>query len=285
MTALLEVSDLVKHFTVGRGIVRAVEGVSFSIERGETLGLVGESGCGKSTAGRCVLQLYTPTAGEVRFRGQELGALGPNELQHLRTQMQIIFQDPYSSLNPRMTAGQIVSEPLTVHKLAGSRAALHERIDELFTIAMGILGLGERQRVRLFLRRDQLDRFVDCLVCIPRDRFNTENRERVGRILMEEFAGSHLDWTVQLTESLLARVHYIIHCPDKVPAKYDVDEVEARLVQATRAWTDDLRDALIDEFGEQRGRRMYKRYERAFPPGYRSDWLARSAVADISADD
>src|SRR5436305_7942864 len=147
---------------------------------------------------------------------------------------------------------------------------------------MGILALGERQRVRLFVRRDQLDRFVACLVCIPRDRFNTENRERVGRILLEEFGGSHLDWTLQLSESLLVRVYYIVHCPDGVPTDYDVAEIESRMVVATRAWTDDLRDAVIEEHGEEDGLRIFRRYEQAFPPGYRSDWVARSAVVDIS---
>ncbi len=154
--------------------------------------------------------------------------------------------------------------------------------DDLFSISIGILGLGERQRVRLFVWRDQLDRFVECLACIPRDRFNTENRERVGRILIEEFGGSHLDWTLQLSESLLARVRYIIYCPDGVPDHYDVAEIEARLVQSTRAWTDDLRAALIEEHGEEQGIRTYRRYERAFPPAYRSDWVARSAVVDIA---
>ena len=154
--------------------------------------------------------------------------------------------------------------------------------DELFDISMGVLGLGERQRVRLFVRRDQLDRFVACLVCIPRDRFNTENRERVGRILLEGFGGTHLDWTLQLSESLLVRVHYIVHCPDGVAPDYDVAEIESRMVVATRAWSDDLRDALIEEHGEEGGLRVYKRYERAFPPGYRSDWVARSAVVDIA---
>jgi glutamate dehydrogenase len=153
--------------------------------------------------------------------------------------------------------------------------------DELFEVAMGILGLGERQRVRLFVRRDPLDRFVECLVTIPRDRFNTENRERVGRILLEAFGGSHLDWTLQLSESVLVRVLYIVHCPDGVPERYDVGELEARLASATRAWTDDLRATLIDVKGEDRGVKLYRRYESAFPPAYRSDWPARSAVSDI----
>ncbi len=153
---------------------------------------------------------------------------------------------------------------------------------ELFEIAMRMLGLGERQRVRLFLRHDQLDRFIACLVTIPRDRFNTENREKVGRILLETFNGTHMDWSLQLSESVLARVYYIVHTPDGVPTDYDLFEIEDRLVKATRAWGDDLRAALIAEHGEQKGLKLLKRYEDAFPPGYRSDWEPRSAVADIT---
>jgi glutamate dehydrogenase len=152
---------------------------------------------------------------------------------------------------------------------------------ELFDIAMGILGLGERQRVRLFVRRDPLDRFVECLVTIPRDRFNTENRERVAAILLDAFGAKHLDWTLQLSESVLARVLYVLHTPDGPPDKYDVEEIESRLVDATRAWTDDLRAALVDEHGEDRGLKLARRYERAFPPAYRADWPAHFAVSDV----
>ena len=154
--------------------------------------------------------------------------------------------------------------------------------EDLFHVAIGILGLGERQRLRLFTWRDPLDRFVECLVCIPRDRFNTENRERVGRILLDALGGVALDWTLQLSESRLARVHYIIRCAEGPPADYDVATIEARLVQAVRAWTDDLRDALLEEQGEEEGNKLFRRYERAFPPGYQADWVARSAVADIN---
>jgi glutamate dehydrogenase len=154
--------------------------------------------------------------------------------------------------------------------------------EELFGVAIGILGLGERQRLRLFMWRDPLDRFVECLVCIPRDRFNTENRERVGRILLDALKGVALDWTLQLSESRLVRVHYIIRCGEQPAGDYDAATIEARLTQAVRAWTDDLRDALLDDHGEEEGTRLFKRYERAFPPGYQADWVARSAVADIA---
>ena len=101
--------------------MRAVDGVSFTIRRGETLGLVGESGCGKTTTGRCILQLERPTSGSIRFEGQELTTLGLEALRPVRRRMQVIFQDPYSSLNPRMTVGQIVGEPLAVHGLVARR--------------------------------------------------------------------------------------------------------------------------------------------------------------------
>ena len=123
---VLEVSGLVKHFPITRGVVRrklvglvrAVEDVSFEIARGETLALVGESGCGKSTTGRLVLRLMDPTAGSVRFKGEEIAGLDKQTLRRMRRHMQIIFQDPYASLNPRMTVGQMLEEPLALHGLA-----------------------------------------------------------------------------------------------------------------------------------------------------------------------
>ena len=137
---LLEVRNLVKHFEVTggvlggrRGVVRAVDGVSFSIRRGETLGLVGESGCGKTTTGRCVLQLERPTSGEVLFEGRDLTTLGPSGLRAVRRHIQVIFQDPYSSLNPRMTVGQIIAEPLAVHGIVKSASARRDRVRELLT--------------------------------------------------------------------------------------------------------------------------------------------------------
>jgi len=111
--------------------VHAVDGVSFDIGKGETLGLVGESGCGKSTTGRCILRLIEPTAGEVWFEGADVTRMGHDALQKLRRDMQIIFQDPYASLNPRLTVGAIIGEALQIHKLAASRKAMEERVVEL----------------------------------------------------------------------------------------------------------------------------------------------------------
>src|SRR5215467_1986755 len=126
------------HFPLRRGLfsrtagwVRAVDGVSFSIREGETLGLVGESGCGKSTTGRCILRIIEPTAGEVIFDDRNVTTLDKRALRHLRRDMQIIFQDPYASLNPRMTVGSIIGEALVIHKLAKTRKEREERVIHL----------------------------------------------------------------------------------------------------------------------------------------------------------
>ncbi|MDQ1300202.1 MAG: oligopeptide transport system ATP-binding protein [Chloroflexota bacterium] len=137
---LLEVKGLTMWFPIFRGIlqrhvadVKAVDGINFHVYRGETLGLVGESGCGKSTTGRAILQLYRPTSGQVLFQGQDLVKLKDNDLRPMRRQMQMIFQDPYASLNPRMTVGSIVSEPLEVHNI-GNKTERLERVRELLRV-------------------------------------------------------------------------------------------------------------------------------------------------------
>jgi oligopeptide/dipeptide ABC transporter ATP-binding protein len=133
-SSLVEIRDLKKYFPAAHGqLVRAVDGVSFSIERGETLGLVGESGCGKTTVGRCLLRLVEPTGGEIRFDGQNMLALSRREMRALRRRMQIIFQDPYSSLNPRLTVGEIIAEPLIVHGVS-NRQARRERAAALLRV-------------------------------------------------------------------------------------------------------------------------------------------------------
>ena len=139
---LLDVRDLKMYFPVTQGIIlqkkiadiKAVDGVSFHIKKGETLGLVGESGCGKTTTGRVILQLYRPTAGEVMFEGTDLVKLKSREMRAYRQRMQIIFQDPYGSLNPRMTAGGIIGEPMTIHGTVQNRKERQEQVEELLQV-------------------------------------------------------------------------------------------------------------------------------------------------------
>jgi oligopeptide transport system ATP-binding protein len=139
---LIEVKDLKMHFPVTKGIVlrrkvgdvKAVDGLTFSIRKGETLGLVGESGCGKSTTGRALIQLYKPTSGEVLFHGTDLTKLGAEQMRQMRRKVQMIFQDPYASLNPRMTVGDIIAEPIMVHNLRQGKEAVRARVQELLKI-------------------------------------------------------------------------------------------------------------------------------------------------------
>ncbi|HEY8461715.1 MAG TPA: dipeptide ABC transporter ATP-binding protein [Blastocatellia bacterium] len=131
---LVEIKNLKKYFPVAhKQVVRAVDDVSFTINRGETLGLVGESGCGKTTVGRCILRLIEPTSGEIRFEGRDLLKLDRGEMRAIRRRMQIIFQDPYSSLNPRMKIGSIVAEPLEIHRV-GDRRERKDRVAELLRV-------------------------------------------------------------------------------------------------------------------------------------------------------
>ncbi|KPL82494.1 peptide ABC transporter substrate-binding protein [Thermanaerothrix daxensis] len=138
---LVRVENLVKHFPITRGIiiqrqvgaVHAVDGLTFDIYKGETLGLVGESGCGKSTTGRTILQLYRPTSGSVHFEGVDLVKLKGEDLRRMRRRMQMIFQDPYASLNPRMTVGEIIGEPLIIHNVARGRE-VQERVEHLLEL-------------------------------------------------------------------------------------------------------------------------------------------------------
>ncbi len=190
MTApLLEARGLVKHFAVTRGLagrkvfVRAVDGIDFAVGAGETLGLVGESGCGKTTAGRLVLRLIEPTAGEVRFEGEDLGRLDRKALLARRRSFQIIFQDPFASLNPRMTVAEIVGRPMEIHGIA-RRAERDDRVAELLE-AVG-------------LRRDQLGRY-------PHE-FSGGQRQRIGiaraiatrpRLIVADEPTSALDVSVQ----------------------------------------------------------------------------------------
>ncbi len=177
---LLRVNGLVKHFPVTEGIVvkravaqvKAVDGISFHVNRGETLGLVGESGCGKSTTGRCILQLDRPTAGEIIYDGVDLTQLEAAELNRLRERIQVIFQDPYSSLNPRMKVGDIIGEPMQVHKIEPDRQKRRDRVAELLHVC-GLnpmmadrypheMSGGQRQRVGIARALSMRPEFIIC---------------------------------------------------------------------------------------------------------------------------
>jgi len=154
--ALLTVKDLKMHFPFAegglfsrkKGAIRAVDGISFSVKKGETLGLVGESGCGKSTAARAIAQLYTPTSGSVRFKGMELAGCSRHTLMQARKDMQMVFQDPYASLNPRMTAGNIIAEPMRILTQRGILSYTKQEIDDRVEVLMEKVGLSRFFRNR-----------------------------------------------------------------------------------------------------------------------------------------
>lgn len=168
---LLQIRNLKKYFKVGNRLLKAVNNFTLDINEGETIGLVGESGCGKSTAGRTILRLYEPTEGEVLYKGQNIYHLSGSEMKKIRRQMQIIFQDPYASLNPRMTVEDIIGEPLDIHNLASGKKR-HERVQEL----LELVGLssehmsrfphefsgGQRQRIGIARALAVEPRFIIC---------------------------------------------------------------------------------------------------------------------------
>lgn len=170
---LIEVEGLKKYFNVGKGkVLKAVDNISFNIREGETLGMVGESGCGKTTAGRTVLRLYEPTAGSVRYNGTDIYKLSSGKMKAMRRDMQMIFQDPYASLNPRFTVQDIIGEALDIHGMAGSRAERKKRIEEL----LDMVGLnhdhatryphefsgGQRQRIGIARSLAVNPKFIVC---------------------------------------------------------------------------------------------------------------------------
>jgi len=152
---------------------------------------------------------------------------------------------------------------------------------ELFDISMGILGLQERQQIKLFTRRDNYGRFYSCLVYVPRDRYNREVRIRIQNIFLEAFNGTDVEFNTYFSDSVLARIHYLIQTEPGVELGITNKELEKKIIDAARSWQDDLRDALIEKFGEEKGNRYFRRYSNAFPSGYQDDFPARAAAFDI----
>ncbi len=168
---LVEVKQLSKHYSLKGKMLRALEGISFAIASGETLGLVGESGCGKSTTGRCLLRLENPTAGQITYQGKDLAVMTPQEIRAFRQQAQMIFQDPYASLNPRMTAGEIIAEPLRIHQLVPDQDISKEvsRLLDLVGLSQSSMmrfphefSGGQRQRIGIARALAMRPRFIVC---------------------------------------------------------------------------------------------------------------------------
>jgi glutamate dehydrogenase len=221
---------------------------------------------GKVLGERRFLGLYTHTAYHA----------SPQEIPMLRRKYDAVLRQaafPHDSHNEKALREILEDYP---------RDELFQiSVDDLFRISMGILHLGARQVLRLFVRRDTFDRFVSCLVFVPRDRFNTENRRRIEQILRRATGARSIDYSTRVSESVLVRLHFLAYAePGELP-DLNEREIESLMVAATRSWGDDLQEALIAEHGEEQGMRLRRRYGDAFPAAYRADWVPRSAVADI----
>lgn len=153
--------------------------------------------------------------------------------------------------------------------------------EELYAVALGILHMQERRRIRLFIRKDAYGRYFSCLVYIPRDNFNTELINRMQEILKKALNGTEVSFTTHFSESILARIHYVVRIDPKNPPKYDVQEIEKKLAEVGRSWKDDLRDSLLEHFGEEKGNELINRYKNAFPASYQEAFSPRAAIFDI----
>ena len=217
--------------------------------------------------------------GEHRFLGLFTSAAynrNPRHIPLLRHKVERVMQR--ANLPPAGHSGKALANILETHP----RDELFQMSEEeLFQVAQEILHLQERQKIRLFLRRDPFARFVSCLVYVPRERYNTEIRRRFQEILRQALGGTEVEYQAQFSESILARIQFIVRTPDGIPADLDAAELEARLVEAARSWTDRLYDALIDAHGEEEGTRLLTAYGSAMPAGYQAQVTAREAVPDI----
>ena len=221
---------------------------------------------GHVTGERRIIGLLTSTAYNTN----------PKRIPLLRRKLQTVIAQ--AGLLPGSHAGKALA---TILEQYPRDELFQSSTDELFNTATGILRLGERQRIRLFVRCDAFARFVSCLIYVPRENYNTEQRKRMQAVLMESFGGVASEFEVHFSESALARVLITVRTKDSTIPPFDVREVEARLVSVARRWEDGLQQALLEHHGEEQGMSLCRRYLNAFPAGYREDYAARNAVHDI----
>jgi glutamate dehydrogenase len=221
---------------------------------------------GKINGERCILGLFTSAA---YYRS-------PREIPLLRQKVKRVIER--SMLPPTSHAGKGLQNVLDNYPRDG---LFQISEDDLFDIAMGILELQERQRTRVFVRRDAYGRFYSCQIYVPRDRYNRELRLRIQQILMDAFDGTEVETSTLFSESVLARLQVLVYTDPTKSVDYDVKQIEAQIVEATRSWQDNLRDALIERYSEARANTLLNDYSDAFPGGYREDFPARTAAIDI----
>ncbi len=217
--------------------------------------------------------------GEQRFLGLFTSAAynkSPRDIPLLKQKVQQIMAR--AGLPAQSHAGKALTNILETYP---RDELFQSTVNELHDIAVGILQLQERQRTRLFMRRDAFGRFWSCLVFVPRDRYNTQIRERIQAILMDELKGESIESNPYLSESVLARLHVIVRTKPGKSAKFDIKDVEALLAKAVRSWHDELRDALVAKFNEERGLELYRKYGPNFPPAYIDDVTPKAAAFDV----
>lgn len=202
----------------------------------------------------------------------------PKHIPFLRHKVATIMQK--SSLNPRSHAGKVL---LNILATLPRDDLIQASEDELLEISLGIFYMQERKRIRMFARRDIYHRFISCLVYVPRERFNTQLRIAIQNILKDSFNSQDITFSTRFSESVLARIHFMIrlHPQDRLQADFNFKEIEKKIIEIGRSWNDDLQEYLIEEFGEEKGNRLFIKYKTAFPADYMANFTPRIAVSDM----
>ncbi|MGL5742200.1 MAG: NAD-glutamate dehydrogenase [Legionella sp.] len=260
----------VREFTLSpRILVTAKTNTLASVHRDaytDYIGIKRVNAQGNVIGERRIIGLYTSAAYHTN----------PKQIPFLRRKVALIMDN--SRLNPRSHAGKVL---LNILETLPRDDLIQGTEDELLEIAMGIFYMQDRKRIRLFARMDVYHRFVSCLAYVPKDRINTELRMAMKKILDESFHSIETTYSTQFTESVLARVHFIIKMNPDRPFEYDLKEIEKKLIEASRSWVDDLQTHLYEFYGEEQANSLYSRYKNAFPLAYCDTFTARTAVYDI----